>query len=135
MKYAFPTESEPLEPWFEPLHLVAAAIAGNRLYRFFDCDDFMIMGRVVRTKRPDITLFKHRYTRRYLNLDATGRPYRYIPPRADADGSGRYVVHRDLRIALFQLALWDLPWMKPGLEAERCDLSWEEWSHGHLRLV
>ena len=77
MKYAFPTESEPLEPWFEPLHLVAAAIAGNRLYRFFDCDDFMLMGRVVRTKRPDITLFKHRYTRRYLNLDATGRPYRY----------------------------------------------------------
>lgn len=127
MKYAFPDEDEPLDPsWLEPLEIVAATIASNHRYRLFDLGDFMIMGRVVRSQRPDITLYKHHYTRRYLNLDHTGRPYRYIPPRRDSRGSGRYVVHRDLRHALDQLELWDLPWMKPGLEAKRFGLSWDE---------
>jgi hypothetical protein len=37
------------------------------------CEDYMYMG-----KAGDIVLYKHRLTRRYLNIDAvTGRFYRY----------------------------------------------------------
>ena len=37
------------------------------------CEDFMFMG-----KAGDIVLYKHRITRRYLNIDAvTGKFYRY----------------------------------------------------------
>lgn len=37
------------------------------------CEDFMFMG-----KAGDIVLYKHRLTRRYLNIDAvTGKFYRY----------------------------------------------------------
>ncbi len=38
------------------------------------CEDFMFMG-----KAGDIVLYKHRLTRRYLNIDAvTGKFYRYV---------------------------------------------------------
>jgi hypothetical protein len=38
------------------------------------CEDFMFMG-----KAGEIILYKHRITRRYLNIDAvTGKFYRYI---------------------------------------------------------
>ncbi len=36
------------------------------------CDEFMWMG-----QRDDIQLYKHRATRRYLNLDGKGRAYFY----------------------------------------------------------
>ena len=37
------------------------------------CEEFMFMG-----KATDIVLYKHRFTRRYLNIDAvTGKFYRY----------------------------------------------------------
>jgi hypothetical protein len=37
------------------------------------CEEFMFMG-----KATDIVLYKHRLTRRYLNIDAvTGKFYRY----------------------------------------------------------
>jgi hypothetical protein len=38
------------------------------------CEEFMFMG-----KAGDIVLYKHRLTRRYLNIDAAkGRFYRYV---------------------------------------------------------
>jgi len=38
------------------------------------CEDFMFMG-----KAGDIVFYKHRLTRRYLNIDAmTGKFYRYV---------------------------------------------------------
>ena len=38
------------------------------------CESFMFMG-----KAGDIVLYKHRLTRRYLNIDAiTGKFYRYV---------------------------------------------------------
>ena len=39
-----------------------------------DCEDFMYMGRV-----GDIELYKHRHTRRYLNISSTSEKfYRYM---------------------------------------------------------
>ena len=76
--------------WVEPLEAVARAVAGDPLYPFFDTDDFMIMARLLRRPRPSIVLYKHYYTRRYLNLDDAGHAYRYIGPRdANSQSDGR----------------------------------------------
>ena len=149
MRYFFPPEDQPLDDsWWRPLERVAQGVAEHPRYRFFALSDFMMMGGVNRAPRPRLTLYKHCDTRRYLNLDDAGLAYRYIPPRGASRGSGRYIVHRDLEEALDALDLWELPWMKPGLEAHRGGLSWDDrWmlhpdlgddgggAHGHLRLV
>jgi hypothetical protein len=130
--YVFPPSDGPIDPaWIEPLEAVASAIAGDPLYRFFDTDDFMIMARLIRRPRPSIVLYKHYYTRRYLNLDDAGHAYRYIGARdANSQSDGRYVAHKDLRVALNHLELWDLPWMKPGLEQYRSRSNWYEPEQG-----
>jgi len=111
----------------------------------------------VRPPRPTITLYKHRYTRRYLNLDAAGTTYRYFPPRAGSSGHGQYRPHKDPSSALWGLGLWELPQMKPMLarvlaedppyddellldeeEQEREPAAHDEGKerrHGHLRVV
>lgn len=70
--------------------------------------EFMFMTRVGRRRpRPSIYLYKHIFTRRYLNLDAAGHAYRYIGPRdIMSDYRGRYVPHRTLAAALHHLELW-----------------------------
>jgi hypothetical protein len=126
MKYVFPDPDQPLNPsWRAPLEAIARAVAGKWKYQFFDLGDFMIMLRVVRPPRPSLVLYKHRYTRRYLNLDDAAHAYRYIESK-DPSGSGRYLAHRDLTDALDHLGLWELPWMKPGLEPFRYGHTWRE---------
>lgn len=56
------------EPNWKPL---------ERILPRHECVDYMYMGRV-----GEIELYKHRFTRRYLNVDADGRFYLYV--------SGRY---------------------------------------------
>jgi hypothetical protein len=126
MRHVFPPADGPLDPsWTAPLEIVAEAIRARWRYRFFDLDDFMIMCRLRRGRRRDLLLYKHVYTRRYLNLDDSGAAYRFVPtPRGP--GIGRYLPQRDLDRALDQLGLWELPWMKPALEAHRRGVPWEE---------
>jgi len=153
VRFLFPPEDQPLDQsWWRPLEQVAQSVAGRPRYRFFDLSDFMMMCGINRAPRPRLILYKHSYTRRYLNLDDAGLAYRYIAPRETSSGSGRYLVHRTMEEALEALALWELPWMKPELEAHTGGLSWEDrWmlrpdrgddgcdvgggAHGHLRLV
>lgn len=128
MHHVSPPHCHPLpDEWTRPLDSVARAIDGVRPYRHFALGDFMIMGKEVRRPRPDVVLYKHRYTRRYLNLDQAGHAYRYIGPKnVESTYSGRYVAHRDLRRALDRLELWLLPWMKPGLEPYQFGLPFDE---------
>lgn len=123
-----PADDGPLDPgWWAPLDALGRVIAGEPRYRFFELADFMVMARVVRRpRRPDLLLYKHGYTRRYLNLDDAGHAYRYVAPREIGRGSGRYVRHRDLRTALDHLDLWELPWMKPSLAEHRHGVSWHD---------
>ncbi len=125
----FPDEHDPLHPsWLEPLDLVAKAVAGNSRFRFFDPADFMIMNQVLRRSRPTLTLYKHYYTRLYLNLDGAGHAYRYIAPRdwLTSTHDGRYLPYRNLTDAIDHLELWYLPWMKGGLEHERQGLDYDD---------
>jgi hypothetical protein len=126
-KLEFPDETGPLqESWLVPIQTFMRVMPVNAYSRFFDVDDFMIMARKVRSGRPSIVLYKHRHTRRYLNLDADGRTYRYLAPRANTDGDGRYVAEPNVDRALGSLELWLLPWMKPELALFRRGLDWEE---------
>jgi hypothetical protein len=50
-------------------------------------DDFMLMGRVDRSSRPSIWIYKHRDSRRELRLDDAGQAYRFTPtPNARSYG-------------------------------------------------
>ncbi len=55
------------EPNWKPL---------ERILPRHECPDYMHMGRV-----GEIELYKHRLTRRYLNVDADGKSYLYIGHR------------------------------------------------------
>jgi hypothetical protein len=127
----FPPMDGQLDPsWTTPLEMVHRALLGSAHMlsdEFFTPSDFMIMSRIVRTGRPDIQLYKHIYTRRYINVDQSGHTYRYLPPRdLSSKRSGSYRPHRSLRKAVEDLRLWELPWMKPGLESHRGGVTWED---------
>ncbi len=102
-----------------PLHLVEDSLAtSTRLDdSFFDIDDFMHMSWCHDERPQGLMLFKHRDTRRYLNLDARGHAYRYLPAQPNnGDDLGSYEPHACLRDALDHLELWELPWMRSELE-------------------
>lgn len=124
---AFPPEAGPIGPaWWAPLEQAVERVGGDPRYPFLDIDDFMLMYRAVRRSRPDVYAYKHRFIRRYLHLDAEVRAYRWVPFRNPDRHGGRYLRHRRLRDAFDHLDLWELPWLKPGLEAYQQGLSWEE---------
>ena len=111
MRYEFPNQEGPLDvAWIEPLRMIERVLAqpgATVADSFFDLDDFMIMTRLIRSPRPSIVLYKHRHTRRYINLDDAGHAYRYYPPpRPDSRGNGQYRRHQDLRTAINNVGLW-----------------------------
>lgn len=130
MPLTLPAGDGPLdESWTRPLVVVAALVRDNPRYQFFDVTDFMIMCKVVRSGRADIIVYKNRHTRGSVHLDRNAVGYRYIPPRDGARGNGRYVVAKNVNEVLDDLGLWELPWLKPGLELYRFGRSWDDrWS-------
>lgn len=127
MKLEFPVGDGPLdERWTAPLERIAEMLVNDPRYQFFDLADFMVMGRVKRGSRPDVTLYKHRYTRAEICLDDDAQPYRFIAPKDIERGTGRFVPHLSLRHALDELCIWQLPWLKPGLERYQFGRSWED---------
>lgn len=123
----FPEREELLEcgPWCEPLHMVERVVGAHPDGRYFDVDHFMICGKLLRRGRPDVFLYKHGFTRRYLNVDEAGHTYRCFPPRGER-GNGQYRRHRDLTAAIDALGLWRMPTLAgaawagmPAWDAER----------------
>ena len=76
----------------------------------FHAAEFMYMGAVQHERDgPTIHLYKHRDTRRYLNLDDAGRAYAYRYREHDPHGGeigGRYQRYRALADALAAADLW-----------------------------
>jgi hypothetical protein len=123
---------------FAPLRLVAQKLRTSSVPAdaFFDPDDFMLMSWCVGERPSGVHLFKHVDTRHYLNLDADGVPYRYVPPATDdPDDEGSYVRHTSLRDAVDAVGLWELPWMRPELAAHRQGRSWEDRWDLHAELT
>lgn len=110
----FPPSEGPIDPsWWAPLLDTIDAIDGaySCRYRLLP-SDFACSYKAVRRGRPDVYAYQHRWTRRYLHLDAEMHPYRYVATRHPADQAGRYLRHRNLDAALVRLALWDTPWAR-----------------------
>ena len=122
--YWFPGESEPKDPaWWRPIERFAEIVVGIAHVPLLLPCDFMLMGRVERRGRPGIWEYKHKDTRRYLQIDDALTVYRYIAPR-DLEGNGRYVRDRGgWRSALARLELdlfeypRDLDWYCDGCQA------------------
>ncbi len=95
--------------WCAPLHLIEQAVAGKPMGQDFSVDDFQIGPRLVRPGKPNLHLYKHGFTRTFLNVDTDGRTYRFIPPKASRGGAfGRYLFHRSLADAINDLLLHEL---------------------------
>ena len=106
-------------PWCAPLHMVERIVGAHPDGCYFDVDHFMICGSLLRRERPDIFLYKHSFTRRYLNVDEAGHTYRYFPPRTDR-GYGQYRRHREPGAGIDALGLWEMP-----------DLAGHRWTGAH----
>jgi hypothetical protein len=132
-RMSFPDQAEltGCSHWCRPLHMVERAIAGQAFAKYFVVDDFMCMGMLHRRGRPNLILNKHRLTRRYLNLDAEGHAYRFLPPRPESSSNGQYRPHADLVTAIDNLRLFEMPWLSwSGFESECRGLEWHErWDH------
>ena len=129
MNMVFPTEDEVSRctEWCAPIHKVEAMIRGRDVGKYFVIEDFMCMGKVVdRQAHPDLILNKHVFTRRYLNLDADGRAYRYIEPDDIEVSPGTYVLLPSIEVAVDRLELVKMPWMCPQYKRERRGLSVEQ---------
>ena len=132
MNMVFPTEDEVSRctEWCAPIHKVDEVIRGRDVGKYFVIEDFMCMGKVVDRAHPDLILNKHVYTRRYLNLDADGRAYRYIEPEDIEIDPGTYVLLPSIEVAVDRLELVQMPWMCPQYKRERRGLTYDErWQH------
>ena len=120
MRHADP-EPRLLGRRFAPLRLVAEKLRVSTVPAdaFFDPDDFMAVSWALPDRPAHVRVFKHVDTRRYLNLDVDGAPYR-------ATAAGIYVRHSTLREAVDALGLWELPWMRPELADHRRGRTWSQ---------
>lgn len=103
-KFELPEKGE-----WAPLEAVARLARHDPGLPSFHEAEFMYMGAVTnRRKRLRIHLYKHRDTRRYLNLDDAGHAYEFRGPAPDSsdDSGGRYRAHESLIDALKQVDLW-----------------------------
>ena len=66
-------------------------------------DDFMLMGRVDRGSRPAVWIYKHRDSRRELNLDSTGQAYKFTRT-PNGRSYGRFTAC-DIRSAVYRAGL------------------------------
>lgn len=98
-------------PCWGPLEQVAELTIVSPDLPVIDPGHFMYMARLEGPGRPDLNLYKHYYTRCYLNLDDAGHAYVYVgpgrrrkgaPPFSDA---GLYAPSPDLLTALERLDL------------------------------
>lgn len=147
----FPPRVGPVDArWWSPLVDTIDSIDGAHhcLFRLLP-SDFVCSYKAVRRDRPDVYAYQHRWTRRYLHLDAGMQPYRYVARRHPGEGTGRYLRYRNLDAALTSLALWETPWARyevavphevPTVETLRLlgELPWPErgeTDNGRLYLV
>jgi hypothetical protein len=106
---------------FAPLRLVAEKLKTSAVPAdaFFDPDDFLFLSWALEDCPERVKVFKHVDTRKHLNLDRDGVPYR-------AGRDGTFVRHATLRDAIDALGLWELPWLRPELAPHRQGLAWED---------
>ena len=81
----FPRPDDDYDPaWWAVIEAVAKTTMQDDRLASIHPGEFMMMGREDRPDRPRIWLYKHIWTRRYLNLDDACQAYMYVSyPRDD----------------------------------------------------
>lgn len=96
-------------PEWRPLEAISSLVRQRPDLPHFHPGEFMYMAAVQRARADLVVhLYKHRDTRRYLNLDDAGHAYAYVHCECDCqslDCSGRYSRHGYLVDALDRLEL------------------------------
>lgn len=77
--------------WCAGMHLIERECTDHPDFDYYDVGDLMVAGAVRRAGHPLLYLYKHCWTRRYLNVDTDGVAWRFVPPQTDhADDRGSY---------------------------------------------
>ena len=130
MTWEIPEELDPIpDEWWAPLLAVEARMqeSPRLLDRCLRVGDFMLMGRERRRGRPLVYLYKHKDTRRYLNVDAQLRAYRFVTSRTAAS-DGTYRRLDSLEDGIDGVGLWELPRLRPDLVAQRLGIPVREFT-------
>ena len=113
MPYWFP-DDEHDPAWCDVLRRFAALVARIPELPPVVPDEFVFVGRWDRRGRPNIWEYKHAGTRRLLQLDENLVAYRYVRPRGNPLGPGRYVRRvGGMFEAVYHLELWRHPPPRP----------------------
>jgi hypothetical protein len=113
MPYWFPDDPHD-QRWWAVLHRFAALVARIPELPAVVPGEFTFVGRWDRRGRPNIWEYKHTRTRRLLQLDENLVAYRYVTPRDNPLGPGRYVRRvGGLFEAVYHLELWRSPPPRP----------------------
>jgi hypothetical protein len=120
-----PIDAVPLdrsEMW-DPLEKLAARVVDDPTVPLLIPCEFEFMAHYNEPGLPRIYDYRHCESRRWLQLTATGRIARYVPPADDDDGDGHHVLsRRSLRRTIERLELAEFGGKLPP---ERyCDACW-----------
>ena len=100
----YPPHDQPhLLEWWRPLILASRAARVDRVPWLLHLDEIQLVGRIDRSGRPPIWVYKHAESRGELYLDPTGQAYRFTRT-PNARSYGRFTAC-DLRTAIFRAGL------------------------------
>lgn len=117
-----PTDQPHLLEWWRPLILASRKARLIRFHWPIHIDEMVLVGRVDRSSRPAIWVYRHAESGGELYLDATGQAHRYTPT-PNARSHGRFTAC-EIRTALWAAGfphavepVWyedPVRWMRPG---------------------
>jgi hypothetical protein len=147
MQLWYPPNDQPhLLEWWRPLMLASQAVRRAHVPWPIHLDEFVLVGRIERSGRPDIWVYRHGTGQGELYLDGTGKPYAFTPtPKAKS--LGRFA-ECDIRKAIWRARLPDVVepiWYRSeqrpryddewdGDTAAEEDLAPQPRQHGHLTV-
>lgn len=125
MKYWRPHPDEPeLMEWWRPLVLVIRRAIDDEFPWVVRLDDFIVSGRVIRSGRPDVWVYRLLTTGGELLADAEGQTYRFVPT-PNAVGPGR-LYPNEIRSAIWGSGLPHVAPVQPGLDTGPPEPAWDE---------
>jgi hypothetical protein len=95
-----PNDQAHLLEWWRPLILASRAARVEQVPWPINLDEHVLVGRVDRSSRPAVWVYKNTESQGELYLDATGQAYTFTPT-PKAKGPGRFKLC-DIRIAIYR---------------------------------
>lgn len=134
-QYAFPSPDEPLDPaWVAPLEAVARVARHDRRYQLLDAGDFMVMRDGCAATGPTSSSTSTTTPVATSTSTTRGTPTATSPPGHGPTGLGATCGIATWPPPSTTLDLWELPWMKEGLEHLRRGLKCDERSMRRTEL-